>query len=65
MRDDTWNFTDFNWTERLFKTKSAYYARNKGWEDGANKITFPPCKQGFYYDEYMKFNDLSLIGLPF
>ncbi|HZK95463.1 MAG TPA: hypothetical protein VFC67_14740 [Prolixibacteraceae bacterium] len=65
MRDNTWYFTDSTWIEQLFKSKSGYYARNKGWEDGDKQITSPPCKQGYYYDEYMKNNRDSLNGLPF
>ncbi len=65
IRDNFWYFDDSTWMAHLFKQKSRYYVRVKGSMDGAKQIISPPCREGFYHDQYMAANKLTQDGLPF
>gem|GEM_PF-3468185 len=58
-------FSDFECVNQIHKSKSSYYVRCKGWDDGINKKLSPPTTQGYYHNEYMVRYHSALDGLPF
>jgi hypothetical protein len=58
-------FSDEQCVNQLHKSKSGYFVRLKGWNDGVDKNCNPPTKEGYYFDEYMSQYRLAQSGLPF
>jgi hypothetical protein len=58
-------FSDFDSVNHLHKSKSGYYVRVKGWNDGVRKNCNAPSKSGYYFDEYMIHYRIALSELPF
>ncbi|HZK69849.1 MAG TPA: hypothetical protein VFC36_09705 [Paludibacter sp.] len=52
------------WNEKYISIASVY-VRSKGLSDRKQGLTKPPCKFGYYFNEYMNTNDPMLDKLPF
>jgi hypothetical protein len=58
-------FHDEVWMDRIWKAKSGYYVRDRGWNDGESGKLNPPAREGYYFKEYMRSFEDGASGLPF
>ncbi len=58
-------FSDFDWVDHLYKSKSSYHVRDKAWQDGIEKKYSPSAKEGYYLSEYQRIYEIVASGLPF